>query len=55
MARRLARTAVQGKSGGGLALYPVLLFAFGGVTPAEARAVLQRRRGDPPAPPADLL
>lgn len=41
-------------SGGGLALYPVLLFAFGGVTPAEAKAVLQRR-GDPAAPPADLL
>ena len=31
---------------GGL-LYPVLLFAFGGVTPAEARAALRRRRGDP--------
>jgi putative peptidoglycan lipid II flippase len=30
---------------GGLA-YPVLLFAFGGVTPAEARAALKRRRGD---------
>lgn len=30
----------------GAALYPVLLFAFGGVTPAEARAALKRRRGD---------
>jgi putative peptidoglycan lipid II flippase len=29
---------------GGL-LYPVLLFAFGGVTPAEARAALKRTRG----------
>jgi putative peptidoglycan lipid II flippase len=31
---------------GGL-LYPVLLFAFGGVTPAEARAALKRNRGEP--------
>jgi putative peptidoglycan lipid II flippase len=38
---------------GGLA-YPVLLFAFGGVTPAEARAALKRRRGDAPTAPADL-
>jgi len=30
---------------GGL-LYPVLLFASGGVTPAEARAALKRRRGE---------
>ena len=36
----------------GAALYPVLLFAFGGVTPAEARAALKRRKGDPPV--ADL-
>jgi putative peptidoglycan lipid II flippase len=36
------------------ALYPVLLFAFGGVTPGEARAVLRRRGGDPPATTADL-
>jgi putative peptidoglycan lipid II flippase len=28
----------------GAALYPVLLFAFGGVTPAEAKAALTRRR-----------
>ena len=31
----------------GAALYPALLFAFGGVTPAEARAALKRRKGDP--------
>ena len=30
----------------GAALYPALLFAFGGVTPAEARAALKRRKGD---------
>jgi len=30
----------------GAALYPLLLFAFGGVTPAEARAALNRRKGD---------
>jgi putative peptidoglycan lipid II flippase len=35
----------------GAAVYPVLLFAFGGVTPAEARAALRRRKGD--APPVD--
>jgi putative peptidoglycan lipid II flippase len=38
----------------GLALYPALLFASGGITPAEARAAFRRRRGDP-APSADLL
>ncbi len=38
----------------GLGLYPVLLFAFGGVTPSEAKALLRRRRSDP-TPPADLL
>lgn len=38
----------------GAALYPVLLFAFGGVTPAEARAAFRRRRGDVAAPAADL-
>ena len=38
----------------GLALYPVLLFASGGVTIAEAKAALRRRRGDPPPTPADL-
>jgi putative peptidoglycan lipid II flippase len=31
----------------GLALYPALLFASGGITPAEARAAFRRRRGDP--------
>ena len=30
----------------GAALYPVLLFAFGGVTPAEAKRALRRRKGD---------
>ena len=30
----------------GAALYPALLFAFGGVTPTEARAALKRRKGD---------
>jgi len=38
----------------GGALYPVLLFAFGGVTPAEARAAFRRRKGDTTAPVADL-
>ena len=38
----------------GAALYPALLFAFGGVTPAEARAAFQRRKGDVAAPAADL-
>jgi len=38
----------------GLALYPVLLFASGGVTVAEARAALRRRKGDPAPTPADL-
>jgi putative peptidoglycan lipid II flippase len=38
----------------GAALYPALLFAFGGVTPAEARAAFRRRKGDVAAPSADL-
>jgi putative peptidoglycan lipid II flippase len=38
----------------GAAFYPVLLFAFGGVTPAEARAALKRRKGDPIVEAADL-
>lgn len=38
----------------GAALYPLLLFAFGGVTPAEARAAFRRRKGDAAAPVADL-
>ncbi|MDB5451607.1 MAG: virulence factor MviN-like protein [Caulobacteraceae bacterium] len=39
----------------GGALYPVLLFAFGGVTPAEARAALKRRKGDPEVTTPGLL
>ena len=39
---------------GGLT-YPVFLFAFGGVTPAEVRAALKRRGGEATAPAADLL
>ncbi len=39
---------------GGAVLYPILLFAFGGVTPAEARAAFRRRSGDTPVPAADL-
>ena len=38
---------------GGLT-YPVLLFALGGVTPAEARAALKRRKGDKPVETSDL-
>jgi putative peptidoglycan lipid II flippase len=38
----------------GALLYPVLLFAFGGVTPAEARGAFKRRKSDKIAPPADL-
>ena len=38
----------------GAALYPILLFAFGGVTPAEARAAFRRRKGDNAIPGADL-
>ncbi|WP_296450841.1 murein biosynthesis integral membrane protein MurJ [Phenylobacterium sp.] len=38
----------------GLALYPALLFASGGITPAEARAAFRRRKGDPAATPADM-
>ncbi len=39
---------------GGGALYPALLFAFGGVTPAEARAAFRRRKGDVAPPASDL-
>jgi putative peptidoglycan lipid II flippase len=35
-------------------LYPLLLFGSGGLTIAEARGALRRRRGDPPEGPADL-
>ena len=38
----------------GGALYPILLFAFGGVTPAEAKAAFRRRKGDVAAPAPDL-
>lgn len=38
----------------GGAFYPVLLFAFGGVTPAEVRTALRRRKGDTAAPAPDL-
>ena len=38
----------------GAALYPVLLFAFGGVTPAEVRTAFRRRKGDTAAPTPDL-
>jgi hypothetical protein len=31
-----------------MGLYPLLLFASGGVTMAEAKGMLRRRRGDPP-------
>jgi putative peptidoglycan lipid II flippase len=40
--------------GAGAVLYAVLLFASGGVTLAEARAVFRRRRGDPAPAPSDL-
>ena len=35
-------------------LYPLLLFGSGGLTLAEARGALRRRKGDPPEGPADL-
>jgi putative peptidoglycan lipid II flippase len=35
-------------------VYPVLLFAFGGVTPAELKSALRRKKGAPPEGPADL-
>jgi putative peptidoglycan lipid II flippase len=41
-------------AGLGAVLYVVLLFAFGGVTPKEARAAFRRRKGDTPVPAADL-
>ena len=36
------------------ALYPLLLFGSGGLTVAEARGALRRRKGDPSEGPADL-
>lgn len=41
-------------AGVGMLAYPVLLFAFGGVTPAEARAALKRRKGDTNVTAPDL-
>jgi putative peptidoglycan lipid II flippase len=38
----------------GGALYPALLFAFGGVTPTEMRAAFRRRKGDTAVASADL-
>jgi putative peptidoglycan lipid II flippase len=38
----------------GALAYPLLLFAFGGVTPAEARAALRRRKGDVAVASSDL-
>lgn len=38
----------------GLGLYPALLFASGGVTVAEAKALFRRRKGDPAPVPTDL-
>jgi putative peptidoglycan lipid II flippase len=40
--------------GFGAALYPLLLFTFGGVTPAEVRAVMRRRKGDAAPAAQDL-
>jgi len=31
-----------------MAIYPVILFAVGGVTPAEVKAAFRRKRSDPP-------
>ena len=38
----------------GALLYPILLFAFGGVTPAEVRGALRRRKGDVALPVSDI-
>jgi putative peptidoglycan lipid II flippase len=38
----------------GGALYPLLLFAFGGVTPGEVKAAFRRGKGQAAAPAADL-
>ena len=40
--------------GAGAALYTVLLFAFGGVTPAEMKTAFRRRKGDKADPTPDL-
>jgi putative peptidoglycan lipid II flippase len=39
----------------GMGAYPLLLFAFGGVTPAEAKAAMRRKKTDPAPPPATDL
>ena len=38
----------------GAAVYPVLLFALGGITPAELRTALRRRPGDAGGSTPDL-
>jgi putative peptidoglycan lipid II flippase len=38
----------------GAGLYVALLFAFGGVTPAEVKVAMRRRKGDKAAPQLDL-
>lgn len=53
-ARGVKEIAIVLVSALGLALYPALLFASGGITPAEARAAFRRRRGDPAAAPSDM-
>lgn len=47
-------TVLLVSAGGGLA-YVGFLFALGGVTPAEARTALKRRKGDKPVEPSELL
>jgi len=46
--------AVLGLCVAGAVAYPILLFALGGVTPAEAKAALRRRKGDPKPTAGDL-
>jgi putative peptidoglycan lipid II flippase len=41
-------------SAAGVVTYPVLLFAFGGVTPAELRLAFRRGKGDPAPAVQDL-
>jgi len=49
--KELAIALVAVTAGG---LYPLLLFASGGLTLAEAKAAVRRRKGAPPEGPADL-
>ena len=44
-----------GVSAAGAGLYAVLLFAFGGVTLAEVRQALKRRKGETAVASPDLL